>query len=191
MEKMIDISDENIRLHTLCKENEETYLYLQRHASLLAPLYEKNKDLWEYMMPGLKENLKDNEVRCLIYEIGNSDAVGFIEASTGTDNRREIGIAILPEYRRKGLEYAASYRFIKYLFDNQETNAIYWSVFRYNTPSVKIAEKLGGKVIGEGAMLERAFQMAGYEAEGEVKEKLDELRELTYKIDSENFVQVE
>lgn len=188
MEKMIDISDENIRLHTLCKENEETYLYLQRHASLLAPLYEKNKDLWEYMMPGLKENLKDNEVRCLIYEIGNSDAVGFIEASTGTDNRKEIGIAILPEYRRKGLGYAASYRFIKYLFDNQETNAIYWSVFRYNTPSVKIAEKLGGKVIDEGAMLERAFQMAGYEAEGEVKEKLDELRELTYKIDSENFV---
>ena len=58
-------------------------------------------------MPGLKENLKDNEVRCLIYEIGNSDAVGFIEASTGTDNRREIGIAILPEYRRKGLGYAA------------------------------------------------------------------------------------
>lgn len=53
---------------------------------------------------------------------------------------------------------------------------------------MKIAEKLGGKVIGEGAMLERAFQMAGYEAEGEVKEKLDELRELTYKIDSENFV---
>lgn len=30
MEKMIDISDENIRLHTLCKENEETYLYLQK-----------------------------------------------------------------------------------------------------------------------------------------------------------------
>ena len=71
------------------------------------------------MMPGLKENLKDNEVRCLIYEIGNSDAVGFIEASTGTDNRREIGIAILPEYRRKGLGYAASYRFIKYLFDKR------------------------------------------------------------------------
>ena len=41
MEKMIDISDENIRLHTLCKENEETYLCLQRHASLLTPLYEK------------------------------------------------------------------------------------------------------------------------------------------------------
>ena len=189
MEKrMIDISDEKIRLRTLCKEDEETYLYLQRHASLVAPLYEKNKDLWEYMIPDLKEKLEDDEMRCLIYEIGNSDAVGFIDASTNMDNHKEIGIAILPEYRHKGLGYAASYRFIKYLFDNQETDAIYWNVFRHNIPSIKLAEKLGGKLIGEGQMLERAFQMAGYEAEGEVKEKLDELRELTYKIVLEDIV---
>ena len=189
MEKrMIDISDEKIRLRTLCKEDEETYLYLQRHASLVAPLYEKNKDLWEYMIPDLKEKLEDDEMRCLIYEIGNSDAVGVIEASMNMDNHKEIGIAILPEYRHKGLGYAASYRFIKYLFDNQETDAIYWNVFRHNIPSIKLAEKLGGKLIGEGQMLERAFQMAGYEAEGEVKEKLDELRELTYKIVLEDIV---
>jgi hypothetical protein len=30
--------------------------------------------------------------------------------------------------------------------------------------------------------------MVGYEAEGEVKEKLEELRELTYKINSKNFI---
>ena len=189
MEKrMIDISDEKIRLRTLCEEDEETYLYLQRYVSLVAPLYEKNKDLWEYMMPGLKENLEGDEIRCLIYESGNSDAVGFIEASTDMDSHKEISIAILPEYRHKGLGYAASYRFIKYLFENQETDAIYWKVFRYNTPSIRIAEKLGGKLIGEGQMLEKAFQMVGCDVEGEVKEKLDELRELTYKIDSENFV---
>lgn len=135
-------------------------------------------------MPGLKENLEGDEIRCLIYESGNSDEVGFIEASTNMDNHKEIGIAILPEYRHKGLGYAASYRFIKYLFDTQEADTIYWSVFRHNTSSIKIAEKL----IGEGQMLERAFQMAGYEAEGEVKEKLGELRELTYKIDSEEFI---
>ena len=135
-------------------------------------------------MPGLKENLEGDEIRCLIYESGNSDAVGFIEASTNMDNHKEIGIAILSEYRHKGLGYAASYRFIKYLFDNQDVDAIYWNVFRHNTPSIKIAEKL----IGEGQMLERAFQMAGYEAEGEVKEKLDVLRELTYKIDLEDII---
>ena len=139
-------------------------------------------------MPGLKENLKGDEIRCLIYEIGNSDAVGFIDASTNMDNHKEIGIAILPEYRHKGLGYAASYRFIKYLFDNQETDAIYWNVFRHNIPSIKLAEKLEGKLIGEGQMLEMAFQMAGYEVEGEVKEKLDVLRELTYKIDLEDII---
>lgn len=91
MEKrMIDIPDEKIRLRTLCKEDEETYLYLQRHASLVAPLYEKNKDLWEYMIPDLKEKLEDDKMRCLIYEIGNSDAVGYIEASTDMDNHKEI-----------------------------------------------------------------------------------------------------
>ena len=67
-------------------------------------------------MPGLKENLEGDEIRCLIYESGNSDEVGFIEASTNMDNHKEIGIAILSEYRHKGLGYAASYRFIKYLF---------------------------------------------------------------------------
>ena len=102
------------------------------------------------MMPGLKENLEGDEIRCLIYESGNSDEVGFIEASTNMDNHKEIGIAILSEYRHKGLGYAASYRFIKYLFDNQDVDAIYWSVFRHNTSSIKIAEKLGGKLIGEG-----------------------------------------
>lgn len=107
-------------------------------------------------MPGLKENLKGDEIRCLIYEIGNSDAVGFIDASTN--------------------------------MDNQETDAIYWNVFRHNIPSIKLAEKLGGKLIGEGQMLEMAFQMAGYEVEGEVKEKLDVLRELTYKIDLEDII---
>ena len=135
------------------------------------------------MMPGLKENLEGDEIRCLIYESENSDAVGFIEASTNMDNHKEIGIAILSEYRHKGLGYAASYRFIKYLFDNQDVDAIYWNVFRHNTPSIKIAEKL----IGEGQMLERAFQMAGYEAEGKVKEKLEELKELTYIIKSQNI----
>ena len=40
---MIDISDEKIRLRTLCEEDEEIYLYLQRYASLVAPLYEKIK----------------------------------------------------------------------------------------------------------------------------------------------------
>lgn len=150
MEKrMIDISDEKIRLRTLCKEDEETYLHLQRHASLVAPLYEKNKDLWEYMMPGLKENLKGDEPMP-IYEIGNSDAVGFIDASTNMDNHKEIGIAILPEYRHKGLGYAAASKFIKYLFDNQKTDAIYWNVFRHSIPSIKIAKKLGGKLMGEG-----------------------------------------
>lgn len=134
MEKrMIDISDEKIRLRTLCKEDEETYLYLQRHASLVAPLYEKNKDLWEYMIPDLKEKLEDDEMRCLIYEI-----------------HKEISIAILSEYRHKGLGYAAASKFIKYLFDNQETDAIYWKVFRHSIPSIKIAKKLGGKLMGEG-----------------------------------------
>ena len=159
MEKrMIDISDEKIRLRTLCKEDEETYLYLQRHASLVAPLYEKNKDLWEYMIPDLKEKLEDDEMRCLIYEIGNSDAVGYIEASTDMDNHKEISIAILSEYRHKGLGYAAASKFIKYLFDNQETNAIYWKVFRHSIPSIKIAKKLGGKLMGEGRCWKRHFR---------------------------------
>lgn len=37
-------------------------------------------------------------------------------------------------------------------------------------------------------MLEKTFQMVGCEMEGEVKEKLDELRELTYKIVLEDIV---
>lgn len=37
-------------------------------------------------------------------------------------------------------------------------------------------------------MLEKAFQMVGCEMECEVKEKLDELRELTYKIVLEDIV---
>ena len=51
------------------KEDEETYLYLQRHDSLLVPLYEKDKDLWEYMITGLKENLEGDEIRCLFMNL--------------------------------------------------------------------------------------------------------------------------
>ena len=59
-------------------------------------------------MPGLKENLEGDEIRCLIYESGNSDAVGFIEASTNMDNHKEIGIARIIDTRKTWMVFSES-----------------------------------------------------------------------------------
>lgn len=179
----VDITEDSIRLKSLSPKDEKVYLDMQRRASLFANAFDHIEGLWEYMIPTFREHLTDKEIRCLIYDLQSGKAVGFVEATKSGNGHWEIGIAILPEDRKQGFGFRASHIFVKYLFENLGIDAVYWNVFPKNAPSIRIAEKLDGKCIGTGRILESWLRRAGFKMDGDLKAKTDETKNLIYKIE--------
>lgn len=171
MKKEIDIRNEKVRLVSLAQDNLENYLLIQKRGSLFAKGYETMEGLWDYMKSCYAEHLEDGNLHCLIYENDTGAPCGFIECIMEKEDVREIGIGILPEYRRKGLGYAASGLFIDFLFENGYANHIDWMLFENNIASRKLAEKLGGKKTGTRGFWEKTFQEKGYPVDAEIKER--------------------
>ena len=88
----------------------------------------------------------DDTVRYLIYEKDSERVCGYINYDF-EEGLPSIDIAIVPEYRQSGYGYDAAKTLCEDLLSKEWVETVIWHVMLNNTPSIKIAEKLGGEQI--------------------------------------------
>ena len=70
---------------------------------------------------------------------------------------REIGYAVSREYTCKGYVTQAAQGLIKYLFENTNTEVLNATALTYNTPSNRVLQKCGFKLMGTMKIQEQDY----------------------------------
>lgn len=150
----------DVRLERLSDGNVEEYLHCKRYASMYAKAYEQFDGLWEYMKAGVLETVHDGNIRMLVCN-RSGECVGYIEAETDTRGICGINVGVLPEYRNHNIASIASKKFVDYLFQETDIPFIIWYAHKSNIASCRVAEKIGGKYIGQGDLLKSWLEQEG------------------------------
>ena len=168
---------DDIRLEKLTDDKTEEYLKCKKHASIFSNGYENLDGLWEYMKSGIVESIHDGNNRMLVYN-KMDECIGYIESER--DNRGICGISvgILPEFRNQNAATIASKKFVEYLFAETDIPTITWYAHKSNVASCRVAEKIGGKYVGQGDLLKSTMELVGFSVEN-----MDMLEEVAYLIE--------
>ena len=89
-------------------------------------------------------NFKNVYYQKIYYD--NKKPIGFIVAERHNEKGKlvvDISLAVIPEYRGKGLAYKMAYEAIKKLKKDKNIYKIYWGCEKNNTASILLAKKLG------------------------------------------------
>lgn len=139
------VDGESIILCLMTEENKERYLQVYKTSSNFADLYRTSAELWKSMSDPMGTDT-DDTVRYLIYEKDSERVCGYINYDL-EEGLPSIDIAIVPEYRQSGYGYDAAKTLCEELLSKEWVETVIWHVMPNNTPSIKIAEKLGGEQI--------------------------------------------
>lgn len=125
------------------------YLSVRRYATIFKTVYDAENELWFAMKQELIDDVKGANIICLIYQKKSKDAVGYIELEMKDSHHPDVGIGILEEEREKGYAFEAATLLINKAFEDKGIEYIEWMTTKGNEASNRIAQKLGGKIIGK------------------------------------------
>ncbi len=101
--------------------------------------------LRQYLSENQSNIYLDGQVRLVIEEIESGTAMGCIDLFdySARHQRAEIGIAVLPEYRRRGLARQALDLLLHYAFSFLGLHQVYAYVAETNMPSCRLFHEAG------------------------------------------------
>lgn len=109
----------------------------------------ENKEFFD-SVPNIP-NISRHALRLGIILKETNELIGWITSGLKDElppPNREIGYAISNDYTCKGYATQAVQGLIKYLFENTNTDVLNTTALIYNTPSNKVIQKCGFKLIG-------------------------------------------
>jgi len=109
----------------------------------------ENKEFFE-SVPNIP-NISRHALRLGIILKETNELIGWICSGLKDElppPNREIGYAISNEYKCKGYTTQAAQGLIKYLFENTNTDVLNATALTYNTPSNRVIQKCGFKLVG-------------------------------------------
>ena len=145
--------------------NIDDYLNIFKRASSYSYLYFNNTDLWNTAKADVwasLEDINDSINRYMILSKEKAVAMGYINLTYNDEFRPEVDIAIARDYQKRGYGFEAAKTLIDYILERQNIEAVIWTAFRSNIASQRIAEKLGGTLIGERDVIREAMKNAGW-----------------------------
>lgn len=171
---------DDIRLEKFTDDKIEEDLKCRQYASIFSNGYENLDGLWEYMKSGILESVHDENNRMLVYN-KLDECIGYIESEKDNRGIYGISVGILPEYRNQNVATIASEKFVEYLFVETDIPSIIWYAHKSNIASCRVAEKIGGKYIGQGDLLKSTMESAGFSVEN--TDKINMPEEVAYLIE--------
>ncbi|WP_051623484.1 GNAT family N-acetyltransferase [Clostridium hydrogeniformans] len=126
----------------------------------IAPKEKRREWLTKYEIKENKEfldavpnipNIKGHALRLGIILKETNEFIGWIVSGLKDElppPNREIGYAISKDHTCKGYGTQAAQGLIKYLFENTNTDVLNATALTYNTPSNKVIEKCGFRLMG-------------------------------------------
>lgn len=145
----------SVNLYQINDKNRGQYLDVYRVTSNFSELFETSEELWKAMSEPMGTE-KDKTVRYIIDIKETNNTCGFINYDM-EDGVPSIDIAIAKEYRHQGYGYDAAKSLCNYLLSRENIDCVYWFAMPNNKPSIKIAEKLGGKRTDDRKILAEAM----------------------------------
>ena len=103
------------------------------------------------------ELLSEDHLTCSILKKDTGAFCGFCQLQWVFSDTPELGIDLLQEYQKKGVAIEVLPLFLahaKYLLKNE---FFYSKIKKNNLPSQKLAEKIGGRCVGEKSLLPADF----------------------------------
>lgn len=166
----IYISGDLVIIKSVTEKDIEDYLRVRRYATVFKVAYDAENELWESMKQKLIDDIKGDNIICLIYQKKSENVVGYIELELDDVCHPDVGIGILEEEREKGYAFEAASLFINKMLGNEEIEYIEWMTTRGNDASNRIAQKLGGEIIREEPIIpKKALECCGYEISGKTE----------------------
>jgi RimJ/RimL family protein N-acetyltransferase len=104
-----------------------------------APLCET---VWEEMW---QSRINENTITYSILSPKTQEFMGYCQYKNLSTTKPDIGIELLPKFRKQGLGYAVCSALIRVFFEKTAFSEIYYKVERKNTASIALVEKLSGK----------------------------------------------
>lgn len=99
----IYIAGDSLVIKSVKEQVIDDYLYIERFATILKAMYDKENGFWEYMKPRLLDDMNGSDIICLIYLRKSNKAIGYIELEMNEINHPKVGIGILEEERKKDM----------------------------------------------------------------------------------------
>ncbi|MCM1246248.1 MAG: GNAT family N-acetyltransferase [Roseburia sp.] len=143
------ITGDLVVIKSVTENDIDDYLHVRRYATVFKLAYDAENALWGSIKQKLIDDVKGDDIICLIYQRKSKSVVGYIEIEMDDVHHPDIGIGILEEEREKGYAFEAANLLISKVLENGEIEYIEWMTTRGNEASNRIARKLGGRIIRE------------------------------------------
>lgn len=98
--------------------------------------------VWEEMW---QSRINENTITYSILSPKTQEFMGYCQYKNLSTTKPDIGIELLPKFRKQGLGYAVCSALIRVFFEKTAFSEIYYKMERKNTASIALVEKLGGK----------------------------------------------
>lgn len=128
-------------LRPMKETDKQAYMHLLSENALVdeSPM---GKEIREEMW---LNRINKNTVTYSIRSPQNGEFMGYCQYKNLSTSKPDIGIELLPQFRKQGIGYAVCRALIHVFFEKTESSEIYYKVERKNTASIALVEKLGGK----------------------------------------------
>lgn len=115
------------------------------------------KDSGAVSTPNWEDLLSDTHLTCSILEKESEAFFGFCQLQWIFSPTPELGIDLLPEYRKKGVAAEVLPAFLSHVKSLLPVSHFYAKIKENNRPSQALAEKIGGVCVGKKSLLPADF----------------------------------
>lgn len=128
-------------LRPMKETDKQAYMHLLSENALVdeSPIgKEVREEMW-------LNRINKNTVTYSICSSQNGEFMGYCQYKNLSTSKPDIGIELLPQFRKQGIGYGVCSALIRVFFEKTASSEIYYKVERKNAASIALVEKLGGK----------------------------------------------